>query len=244
VKLTLLNSPFTGLKNQKKLWYDGTGMDMKGERAMRLRHKPWAKEKLQQHPEIVIQEPESYAGKWSDSFQQGAPIHVEIGTGKGRFIVESAKQQPDTLFIGIELMESVIVSALDKVLDGEVSNVRLINRHAQELPAFFVENEADRIYLNFSDPWPKNRHEKRRLTYKTYLEIYEKILKPDGEIHLKTDNRGLFEYSLESFKSYGMSVKNVSRNLHQSGMKHNVMTEYEEKFSQKGQPIYRCEAAF
>ena len=211
---------------------------------MRLRHKPWAKEKLQQHPGIVIQEPESYAGKWADSFQPGAPIHVEIGTGKGRFIVESAKQHPEVLFVGIELMESVIVATLDKVLDDEVSNVRLLNRHAQELPAFFAEDEVDRLYLNFSDPWPKNRHEKRRLTYKTYLEIYREILKPNGEIHLKTDNRGFFEYSLESFKKFGMAVKNVSWDLHQSGMKDNVMTEYEEKFSERGQQIYRCEATF
>ncbi|HET7579871.1 MAG TPA: tRNA (guanosine(46)-N7)-methyltransferase TrmB [Bacillales bacterium] len=211
---------------------------------MRVRHKPWAKEKLQQYPDVVIQDPESYKGKWETAFRKGTPLHIEIGTGKGQFVSGMAESHPDVFFIGIELMQSIIVSALDKVLESEVENVRLVNRNAVDLPVFFAENEVDRIYLNFSDPWPKNRHEKRRLTYKSYLALYKKVLKPGGEIHLKTDNRGLFDYSLESFREYGMTVENVSRNLHESGMEGNVMTEYEEKFSGKGHPIYRCEARF
>ncbi|HEX6922395.1 MAG TPA: tRNA (guanosine(46)-N7)-methyltransferase TrmB [Bacillales bacterium] len=211
---------------------------------MRLRHKPWAGEKLRNHPNIVIADPESYKENWTASFQQGAPLHVEIGTGKGQFVTGMAKQFPDTLFIGIELMESVIVSVLDKVLEEELSNVKLLNRNANDLQVYFAENEIDRIYLNFSDPWPKKRHEKRRLTYKRYLEMYEKVLKPGGEVHFKTDNAGLFEYSLESFCEYGMEVRNVSRDLHNDGMKGNVMTEYEKKFSEKGNPIFRCEARF
>lgn len=211
---------------------------------MRVRHKPWAKEKLQQFPDIIIQHPESYKGKWETVFRKGTPLHVEIGTGKGQFVSGMAESHPNVLFVGIELMQSIIVSALDKVLETKVENVRLVNRNAVDLPAFFAENEVDRIYLNFSDPWPKNRHEKRRLTYKSYLALYEKVLKPGGEIHLKTDNRGLFEYSLESFEEYGMKVGNVSWDLHNSGMTGNVMTEYEEKFSERGHPIYRCEARF
>ncbi|HEU5139686.1 MAG TPA: tRNA (guanosine(46)-N7)-methyltransferase TrmB [Bacillales bacterium] len=211
---------------------------------MRLRHKPWAKDKLQQHPDIVIDDPASNIGKWKASFREGAPLHVEIGTGKGQFVTGMAVRHPDTLFVGIELMQSVIVSALDKVLEADVQNVRLINQNARDLPAYFAENEIDRIYLNFSDPWPKNRHEKRRLTYNDFLQMYEKVMAPKGEIHLKTDNRGLFEYSLDSYKEYGMEVRNISWDLHNEGMTGNVMTEYEEKFSSKGHPIYRCEATF
>ncbi|HEX7065815.1 MAG TPA: tRNA (guanosine(46)-N7)-methyltransferase TrmB [Bacillales bacterium] len=211
---------------------------------MRLRHKPWAKDKLEQHPDIVIANPASCVGNWRHSFREGAPLHVEIGTGKGRFVTGMAIQHPDTLFIGIELMQSVIVSALDKVLEEDIQNVRLINQNARDLSEYFTENEIDRIYLNFSDPWPKNRHEKRRLTYKAFLQMYEKVMAPEGEIHLKTDNRGLFEYSLESFKEYGMEVKNVSWDLHNDAVEGNVMTEYEEKFSSMGHSIYRCEAMF
>ncbi|HET7521884.1 MAG TPA: tRNA (guanosine(46)-N7)-methyltransferase TrmB [Bacillales bacterium] len=211
---------------------------------MRLRHKPWAKDKIMEYRDIVIPNPQKYAGKWALSFQNGAPLHLEIGTGKGRFLAESAKQFPDVLFIGMEKMESIIVSALDKVLEAEVENAKLLHEDARELPMFFAEGEVDRIYLNFSDPWPKNRHEKRRLTHANFLKQYESVLKPEGEIHLKTDNRGFFQYSLESFQEYGLAVKNISWDLHKSAMKDNVMTEYEQRFSEKGQPIYRCEAHF
>lgn len=211
---------------------------------MRLRHKPWAKEKLNEHPEIVALDPLSLKGKWAASFGHAIPIHVEIGTGKGRFITGMASRYPKVGFIGLELQESVIVSALDQVLEEEVPNVKLLNRNASDLSLFFAEGEVERIYLNFSDPWPKNRHEKRRLTYKDFLQQYESVLKPNGEIHLKTDNRGFFEYSLGSFKDYGMTVKNVSWNLHDSRMENNVMTEYEQKFSAIGNPIFRCEARF
>lgn len=211
---------------------------------MRLRHKPWAKEKLQQHPNVVISDPEAYRGNWKQAFQREASLHVEIGTGKGQFLTGMAERNPSVLFVGIEFMESVIVSALEKVLASEVENAKLLNRNAVDLSLFFAENEVDRIYLNFSDPWPKNRHEKRRLTYRDFLSMYEKVLKPGGEVHLKTDNRGLFEYSLDSFRQYGLEVANVSWDLHKSEMSENVMTEYEEKFSENGQTIYRCEARF
>jgi tRNA (guanine-N7-)-methyltransferase len=211
---------------------------------MRLRHKPWAKDKLLNHPELVIQEPEKYKGKWQELFGNSNPIHIEIGTGKGRFINEMAKAHPDINFIGIEAYTSVIVSALDYALELEPTNLKLLNVNAQNLLDYFTEGEVERIYLNFSDPWPKNRHEKRRLTYKSYLEMYEKILMKGGELHFKTDNQGLFEYSLISFSQYGLTLNFVSLDLHNSDFEGNIMTEYEEKFSKKGNRIYRCEVQF
>lgn len=172
------------------------------------------------------------------------PVHVEIGTGKGRFITRLAQENPEAGFVGLELAQSVLVSALDRVLTEDVANVRLLNCNARDLPLLFANGEVERIYLNFSDPWPKNRHEKRRLTHKDFLQLYQRVLKPGGEIHLKTDNRGLFKYSLMSFQSFGATVKNISRNLHANGSDGIVMSEYEQKFAAKGHPIYRCEVRF
>lgn len=211
---------------------------------MRVRHKPWAKDKLLAHPEYVVQNPEHYASRWKQLFQMEAPIHLEIGVGKGKFIAESAQNNPDICFIGIEQSASIIVDALEKCLELELPNLKLLNVDAKLLSDYFGENELSRLYLNFSDPWPKKRHEKRRLTYKDFLAQYKKVLEPHGEIHLKTDNQGLFEYSLESFSSFGLTLQNISLDLHKSTLTSNVMTEYEEKFSSKGHRIYRCEAQF
>ncbi|MFT8322836.1 MAG: tRNA (guanosine(46)-N7)-methyltransferase TrmB [Bacillus sp. (in: firmicutes)] len=211
---------------------------------MRLRHKPWAKDKLSSYPQYVVQSPEENKGKWHHIFEQDGPIHIEIGTGKGRFISEMAKANPSINYIGIELQESVIVSALDQLIEANVPNVKLMNSNAADLTTFFAAGEVNRVYLNFSDPWPKTRHEKRRLTYKTFLNTYEEILMENGEIHFKTDNQGLFEYSLRSFSEYGLLLKYISLDLHQSDYEGNIMTEYEEKFSNKGNRIYRCEVQF
>jgi tRNA (guanine-N7-)-methyltransferase len=146
--------------------------------------------------------------------------------------------------MGLELQESVVVSALDRLIDAELPNVKLLNVNAIDLPKIFAKGEVERVYLNFSDPWPKTRHEKRRLTYKSFLQLYEEILPPQGEIHFKTDNQGLFEYSLTSFSAYGMLLKFVSLDLHKSNFAGNIMTEYEEKFSQRGNRIFRCEVQF
>ena len=211
---------------------------------MRLRNKPWAQDKLHQHPQFVIPNPEAFKGKWQEAFEKQQPLQIEIGSGKGRFITEMAKANPDCNYIGIELSKSVLVAALDRVLEADLPNIKLLNVNANELETYFEKNELDRIYLNFSDPWPKSRHEKRRLTYKTYLKMYENILKKDGEIHFKTDNQGLFEYSLMSFSAYGVLLKDISLDLHHSQFEGNIMTEYEQKFSEKGNRIYRCEVQF
>lgn len=211
---------------------------------MRLRHKPWAKDKIDQYPQYVVSDPEMYKGDWQEPFAIQQPLHIEIGSGKGRFITEMAKANPDINYIGIEVYQSVIVAALDRLIEADLPNVKLLNVNANDLGKFFAKNDVDRIYLNFSDPWPKTRHEKRRLTYKNYLKLYESILKDAGEIHFKTDNQGLFEYSLMSFSQYGLLLKYISLDLHQSDFEGNIMTEYEQKFSEQGNRIYRCEVKY
>ncbi len=213
---------------------------------MRARYKPWAAELIEAHPEIVIPNPETLKGKWQKEFGNDHPIHIEAGSGKGRFITGMAQANPDINYIGIELFESVIVTALQGALEpeGGIPNLRLLQVNAQELETFFEASEIGRVYLNFSDPWPKTRHAKRRLTHENFLKLYERVLPEGGEIHFKTDNRGLFEYSLTSISEYGMLLKDVSLDLHANEPEWNIMTEYEEKFLKKGQPIYRLEAKF
>ncbi|MBX0316622.1 tRNA (guanosine(46)-N7)-methyltransferase TrmB [Planococcus glaciei] len=213
---------------------------------MRSRYKPWAADLIAANPEIVIPNPEQQKGKWKEVFGNDKPLYIEVGTGKGRFILGMAKANPEVNYIGIELFDSVIVSALEGVLEteGGIPNLRLLRVNGADLLEFFEKGEVDRLYLNFSDPWPKTRHAKRRLTYKTFLALYESVLPENGEIHFKTDNRGLFEYSLVSMSEYGMLLKDVSLDLHANEPEWNIMTEYEEKFSKKGQPIYRLEAQF
>ncbi|UOE54731.1 tRNA (guanosine(46)-N7)-methyltransferase TrmB [Bacillus sp. CMF12] len=211
---------------------------------MRQRNKPWAKDKLAEYPQYVISEPEKFKGKWNEAFDKNQPLHIEIGTGKGRFITGMAKANPNINYIGIELAESVIVTALDRIIEDELPNVKLLNMNANDLRDYFEKGEVNRVYLNFSDPWPKKRHAKRRLTYRSFLEIYEDILGDKGEIHFKTDNQGLFESSLMSFSEYGMLLTFVSLDLHNSDYEGNIMTEYEEKFSSRGSRIFRCEAQY
>ncbi|MEW4284433.1 tRNA (guanosine(46)-N7)-methyltransferase TrmB [Priestia koreensis] len=211
---------------------------------MRLRNKPWAKDRIAENPQYVVANPESHEGNWSKVFGNDNPIHIEVGTGKGQFLVGMAKQNPNVNYIGIELFESIIVVALDRLIEEKLPNLKLLNVDAATLNDIFGKNDVERVYLNFSDPWPKNRHAKRRLTYKTFLKRYEDLLVDGGEIHFKTDNQGLFEYSLTSFSEYGLLLKYVSLDLHKSDFEGNVMTEYEEKFSNAGQRIYRCEVKY
>jgi tRNA (guanine-N7-)-methyltransferase len=212
---------------------------------MRLRNKPWAKDFMAEHPDVLIHEEEGTAIDWKSVFANENPIHVEVGTGKGQFVIGMALANPDINYIGIEHFDNVIVSALEKVIEADKpSNLRLLRGNGANIQELFQEGELDRIYLNFSDPWPKSRHAKRRLTHESFLVRYEKVLKNRGEIHFKTDNRKLFEYSLVSMSAYGMILKEVSLDLHAEMPEDNIMTEYEEKFSAKGQPIYRLEAMF
>lgn len=216
----------------------------KGATTMRPRHKPWADDYLAENQHIVELNPFENRGRWSEVFGNDHPIHIEIGSGKGQFITGMAKKHPDINFIGIELNKSVIVDAIEKIAETQLTNVKMINENAKDLRELFEDQEAGTIYLNFSDPWPKTRHAKRRLTFHTFLSQYEAILSKKGELILKTDNQGLFEYSLVSFSQYGMKLKEVALDLHQLEDPENVPTEYEEKFSAKGQPIYRCKAEF
>ncbi|MGH2085678.1 tRNA (guanosine(46)-N7)-methyltransferase TrmB [Enterococcus faecium] len=211
---------------------------------MRVRNRPGAAEMLAAHPNFVISDPTLWKGKWNELFENDHPIHIEIGMGKGQFITGMAKVHPEINYIGVEMQVSVVSIALDKLIEQPLPNLRLLHVDGSALTEYFADSEVDQIYLNFSDPWPKKRHEKRRLTYKTFLAVDEQILRPNGEIHFKTDNQGLFEYSLASFSQYGMILKQVWLDLHQSQFEGNIMTEYEEKFSSKGQRIYRVEAQF
>ena len=212
---------------------------------VRLRNKPWALDYINEHQDVIIPEPERFKGNWQEVFGNNNPVHIEVGTGKGQFVLGMAKQNPDINYIGIELYDSVIVCALEKIIEAEKpSNLRLLKVNGADLQKYFNKGDVERVYLNFSDPWPKARHAKRRLTHEGFLAIYESILVDNGEIHFKTDNRGLFEYSLVSMNHYGMKLNYVSLDLHANEPEDNVKTEYEEKFSAKGQPIYRLEYQF
>lgn len=213
---------------------------------MRLRNNPKANEILENHKNIVVINTKGYKGSWKDVFQNNNPIYIEIGMGKGDFIIENAKRYPNINFIGIEKFPSVLVGAIKK-MDNEsidLSNLKFMKEDAIFLSDVFEDKEIDRIYLNFSDPWPKKKHAKRRLTSKTFLPIYQKILKDQGELILKTDNRTLFEFSLISFQQFHMDFHDVCLDLHHSeGYEDNIQTEYERKFSPYG-PIYRIVTTF
>jgi len=211
---------------------------------MRVRNRKGATELLEAHPQYVILNPADAKGRWQEIFGNDHPIHVEVGSGKGAFVSGMAKANPEINYIGIDIQKSVLSYALDKVLATAVPNIKLLWVDGSDLTDYFEDGEIDRLYLNFSDPWPKKRHEKRRLTYQSFLATYQQILPENGEIHFKTDNRGLFEYSLVSFSQYGMKLKGVWLDLHASDFEDNVLTEYEQKFANKGQVIYRVEAAF
>ena len=211
---------------------------------MRVRNRKGATELLEANPQYVVLNPEDAKGKWHEIFGNDHPIHIEVGSGKGAFITGMAKANPEINYIGIDIQKSVLSYALDKVLEADVPNIKLLWVDGDSLTNYFEDGEIDQLYLNFSDPWPKKRHEKRRLTYKTFLDTFKQILPEHGEIHFKTDNRGLFEYSLVSFSQYGMILKGVWLDLHASDFEGTVMTENEKTFSSKGQVIYRVEAQF
>ncbi|GEP84353.1 tRNA (guanine-N(7)-)-methyltransferase [Staphylococcus piscifermentans] len=210
---------------------------------MRLRNKPWAEDYLRKH-DTVVDIDGTHAKKMSEWFDKTQPIYIEVGSGMGQFITELASRHPEVNFVALERDKNVMIRVLDKVLEKQLQNIKLICNDAMELTDYFEDGEVDRVYLNFSDPWPKNRHAKRRLTYHSFLALYKAILKEEGEIHFKTDNRGLFAYSLESMSQFGMYFTKINLNLHDEDDEDNIETEYERKFADKGSRIYRMEAKF
>lgn len=209
---------------------------------MRLRNKKNANI-IVNSSDYVIHNPKEQKGKWNEIFKNSNEIHIEIGMGKGNFITNMAIQNPNINYIGIEMYDSVIVSAIKKLNEREekISNLRLIRMDAIEIEEVF-EKEINRIYLNFSDPWPKAKHAKRRLTSQEFLTRYENIFKDKKVIFQKTDNNDLFEFSMESLKEYGYILKEVTRDLYANPIEGNIPTEYETKFSNQGILINRLEA--
>ena len=203
---------------------------------MRLRNVRGADEVIQNCP-YVIKNIESYKGKYKTIFNNDNPVHIEIGMGKGNFIIGMAKQNPNINFIGIEKYDSVLVRALEK-LDDDIPNLKFIRMDATEIENVFYK-EIDTIYLNFSDPWPKNRHEHRRLSSNVFLKRYDSLFEKEKNIILKTDNRKLFEFSVISFTNYGYKIEEISLDLYNDDIKENVQTEYEKKFHDKRFPIYK-----
>lgn len=189
---------------------------------------------------VWIRNPEEYRGRWRELLPEARALHIEIGCGKGKFTVEMARLHPDILFVAVERVKEAMILAMEKTLEMGLKNVYYLSVDAAELEQYFAPGEADRMYLNFCDPWPRSKNAKRRLTYHTFLEKYRKVLTTDGEIHFKTDNEKLFQWSLEEFARYGYPVKNVTDDLHKDGIV-GVMTGYEEKFHALGTPIHRCE---
>lgn len=204
---------------------------------MRLRNVPGSREALAAD-DYVINEPTEYKGRWKEAFGNENPIRIEIGMGKGRFIMELAKQNPDINYIGIEKYSSVLIRAVEKQTEEQLKNILFIRMDAEIIEDVFAAGEVDRIYLNFSDPWPKDRHAKRRLTSRQFLGRYNNILKRDGVVEFKTDNRLLFDFSVEEVEPAGWQITALTYDLHNSEMAEgNIMTEYETKFSGMGTPI-------
>lgn len=211
---------------------------------MRMRKKKNCAARIERCGDIRITDPEAHKGKWNEVFGNDNPIHVEIGCGKGSFVVGMAKMYSDVNFIAIEKVEDVIVMAMEKAIENEVKNVLFMDLDAERIEDFFEKGEIERIYLNFSDPWKKSKQAKRRLTHKNFLDRYKKVLNSGDFIWFKTDNRKLFEFSLNSFCAEGFRLQNITLDLHDSGFTGNVITEYEQRFIDLGQPIYRLEATF
>lgn len=203
---------------------------------MRLRNVKGAKERIEASKYIILNYKE-LKGKYKKLFNNDNPIHIEIGMGKGNFVIESAKKYSNINFIGIEKFDSVIVRAIDKIADEEIPNLKLIRMDATEIEDVF-EHEIDTIYLNFSDPWPKLRHAHRRLSSHVFLKRYDKLFCNVKRIIMKTDNRHLFEYSLKEFIDYGYTIDDLCLDIYSENLVDNIPTEYEMKFSSKGFPIY------
>ena len=208
---------------------------------MRMRRKPNLIPRMERCARVLVSDPEARAGRWRALMPGAAGLHLELGCGKGRFTAGTAAAEPDTLLIAVERVPDAMVIAMERVCAQELGNVFFVDGDAARLPAYFAPGEVDRIYINFCDPWPGNRHAKRRLTHPNFLNLYRQILAPGGAIHFKTDNRDLFEWSLPQFEACGFTLHEVTRDLHAGGVR-GIMTDYEEKFHGLGTPINRCVA--
>ncbi len=208
---------------------------------MRMRKKKNLGPRLARCAPVLVSGPQAYRGRWRELFGSDAPLRLEIGCGKGRFALETARREPGMNLVAVEREEGALVMAAEKAMEAQLPNLRFLSFDAAQLGDVFAPGEVDLIYLNFSDPWPPNRQRKRRLTWRAFLAVYDSILSEDGALFFKTDNQRLFEWSLGEICQYGWLLQNISLDLHQSGLD-NVMTEYEEKFSAQGSRIYRLEA--
>ena len=207
---------------------------------MRMRKRNHLEPRMEACASVWIQEPEARRGNWRALMPEAEALHLEIGCGKGKFTAEMAALHPKVLFLAVERVREALVLAMEKAVNMGLKNVFFLAVDAANLEQYFAPGEVDRIYLNFCDPWPRSKNAKRRLTFHTFLEKYRLVLRPDGDIHFKTDNAGLFQWSLEEFARYGYPVSNVTDDLHKDGVV-GVMTGYEEKFYALGTPIHRCE---
>lgn len=211
---------------------------------MRLRNVPDAQDRLERCANF-IQSPEEYKGEWNNFFSNNNPIYLEIGSGKGNFITTLARNNPQINYIALERYPTVLIQLIRKVPEDGYKNLAVMNVDAEKLEEFFEVGEVDKLYLNFSDPWPKKRHAKRRLTSPNFLNIYKKVLGPGSSIEFKTDNREFFDYSVEEFKNQGYTLTKLTYDLYNSDMvEGNVPTEYEEKFHALGTPINKLIAIY
>ena len=208
---------------------------------MRMRKKPNLIPRMERCAAVLIRDPEEHRGRWRELMPQAAQLRLELGCGKGRFTAETAAAEPDVLFIAVERVPDAMVIAMERVTAMGLRNVFFVDGDAALLPNYFEPGEVERIYINFCDPWPTNRHAKRRLTHENFLLLYRRVLREGGQIHFKTDNRDLFEWSLFQFPRAGYTLGEVTRDLHAGGVC-GVMTDYEEKFHNLGTPINRCVA--
>lgn len=209
---------------------------------MRMRKKKNLDVRFAMCAEVMVFQPKGQRGQWQTLFQNPNPIHLEIGCGKGRFAIEMAKLHPEINFLAAEREEGALIMAAERCITTPLPNLRFLSIDAAELEEIFAPGEIDRIYLNFSDPWQPNRQRKRRLTWRAYLTVYDTILKQEGDICFKTDNARFFAWSIQEICQFGWLIQNISLDLHHDNYPDNVVTEYEEKFSAAGAPIYRLEA--
>lgn len=210
---------------------------------MRLRNIPEAEEFIYSQEKYIIEEPKEIKGRLNEIFGNDNPVHVEFGTGKGKFITTLAMQNPNINYIGVEYKAEVLFKAMKKVENEDIPNLKFLFFNVEYSEDVFGAGDIDRLYINFCDPWHKNKHSKRRLTHRNYLNKYKAFIKEGGWIHFKTDNRPLFQFSLNEFADLDLKMQNISLDLHSDGMEDNVTTEYEEKFASKGHPIFRVEVS-